>query len=309
MVTLKWLLFDFGRRDGQDQAARANSFVANVAFTRAHQKLIFAVSKAYFALGAARGRFAASSQALDAAATVEDAAVALRARGLATVVAVAQAQRQTAQARFRVAKAAGDERTAYANLIAAIGLAPDAHIDVADTSEQPLPPEPPVNLGAVVREALAHRPDVAAALGKVDAAEGALKSQRAAYYPTIALSAGVYQNMGALNTDGGPFYHVDKPGGSILLTLSLPLFDGGARGARVAIAQSEVAAARDSLEEVRSTAVAQVVSAYNDLKASLAEHAAAVALHAAATTAYAAAFDAYRQGVGTSTDVANEGAA
>ncbi len=60
---------------------------------------------------------------------------------------------------------------------------------------------------------------------------------------------------------------------------------------------------------MRSTAVAQVVSAYNDLKASLAEHAAAVALHAAATTAYAAAFDAYRQGVGTYTDVANEGAA
>ncbi len=114
-----------------------------VAFTRAHQKLIFAVSKAYFALGAARGRFAASSQALDAAATVEDEPLHLHAaRGLATVVAVAQAQRQTAQARFRVAKAAGDERTAYANLIAAIGLAPDAHIDVADTSEQPLPPSP-----------------------------------------------------------------------------------------------------------------------------------------------------------------------
>ncbi len=90
-----------------------------------------------------------------------------------------------------------------------------------------------MNLGAVVREALAHRPDVAAALGKVDAAEGALKSQRAAYYPTIALSAGVYQNMGALNTDGGPFYHVDKPGGSILLTLSLPFVRWGcARRAR-----------------------------------------------------------------------------
>src|SRR5262249_43988342 len=43
-LTLKWLLFDFGRRDGLDQTARANSFVANVAFTGAHQKLIFNVS-------------------------------------------------------------------------------------------------------------------------------------------------------------------------------------------------------------------------------------------------------------------------
>ena len=52
---LKWLLFDFGRRDAQLQAARADSFVANVAFTGAHQKLIFDVSQAYFDLGAARG--------------------------------------------------------------------------------------------------------------------------------------------------------------------------------------------------------------------------------------------------------------
>ena len=45
-LALKWLLFDFGRRDAQLQAARADSFVANVTFTGAHQKLIFEVSQA-----------------------------------------------------------------------------------------------------------------------------------------------------------------------------------------------------------------------------------------------------------------------
>src|SRR6202041_2134667 len=55
-VALKWLLFDFGRRDAQVQAARADSFVANVSFTGAHQKLVFDVSQAYFDLGAARGK-------------------------------------------------------------------------------------------------------------------------------------------------------------------------------------------------------------------------------------------------------------
>ncbi len=38
-LALKWLLFDFGRRAAQLQAARADSFVANVTFTGAHQKL------------------------------------------------------------------------------------------------------------------------------------------------------------------------------------------------------------------------------------------------------------------------------
>ncbi len=305
-VTLKWLLFDFGRRDGQEQAARANSFVANVGFTGAHQKLIFAVSRAYFSLGAARGRVTAAQQALKTAETVQDAAQSRRERGLTTVVVVAQAQRQTAQARLNLTKASGDERMAYANLVAAIGLAADTHIDIADTSEQALPAEPPQNLSALIQEALRSRPDVIAALGKIEAAEGEVKAKRADHYPTISLVGQVYQNMGSLSSDGSPYSSVNKPGGNVLLTLSVPLFDGGARSARDSVAQSQLSAARDKLAEVRDAAVQQVVSAYSDLRTSLASYAAAVTVREAAQTSYDAAFDAYLHGVGTYTDVASE---
>ena len=63
-LALKWLLFDFGRRDAALQGVRADAFVANVNFTSAHLKLIFAVSQAYFDLGAARGRLHAAKKAL-----------------------------------------------------------------------------------------------------------------------------------------------------------------------------------------------------------------------------------------------------
>jgi outer membrane protein len=305
-VALKWLLFDFGRREGQEQAARANSFVANVGFTGAHQKLIFAVSRAYFALGAACGRVTAAEQALKTADTVQDAAQSRRERGVATVVVVAQAQRQTAQARMNLTKASGDERTAYANLVAAIGLPADTHIDITDSSQQPLPAEPPENLSALVQDALRSRPDVIAALGKIEAAEGEVKTRRADHYPTISVIAQAYQNMGALSNDGSPYSSVNKPGGSVLLTLSVPLFDGGARSTRDSVAQSQVAAARDKLAEVRDTAVQQVVSAYSELRTGLAAYAAAVTVREAAQTSYDAAFDAYLHGVGTYTDVTNE---
>ena len=309
VVALKWLLFDFGRRAGQEQAARANSFAANVAFTGAHQKLVFVVSRAYFALGAARGRLSAARDALKTAETVQDAAESRRERGLTTVVVVAQAQRQTAQARLNLTRASGDESTAYANLVASIGLPADTRIDIADSSEKPLPAEPPENLSATIQDALANRPDVIAALGKIEAAEGTLKSQRAAYYPTIALSAQVYQNIGQLSTDGSPYYSVNKPGGNILLTLSWPLFDGGARGYRVEVARSGVSAARDKLAQARDAAVQQVVSAYSDLRTTLSAYAAAITLRQAAQTSYDATFDAYLNGVGTYTDVASEQAA
>jgi outer membrane protein len=306
VVALKWLLFDFGRREGQEHAARANSFSANVAFTGAHQRLVFVVSRGYFSLGAARGRLSAAKQALKNAETVQDAAQSRREHGMTTVVVVAQAQRQTAQARLNLTKANGDERTAYANLIAAIGVPADTKIDIADSSEQTLPGEPPENLSAVIKDALASRPDVIAALGKIEAAEATVRSRRADHYPTIALAAQVYQNMGALSTDGSPYYSVNKPGGSILLTLSIPLFDGGARNTRDAVAQSELSAARDKLAAVRDAAVQQVVSAYSDLWTSLAAYSASLTVRRAAQTAYDAAFDAYLNGVGTYTDVASE---
>lgn len=306
MLALKWLLFDFGRRDGLEQAARANSFVANVAFTGAHQKLIFTVSRAYFALGAARGRLTAARQALATADIVQDAAQSRRDNGVGTVVSLAQAQRQTAQARLNAIKAAGDERKAYTDLIASIGLDADTQLDVADSSQRALPAEPPERIEPVLQDALATRPDVIAALGKIDAAEGVLKTRRSAYYPEIALVAQAYQNFGSLSTDGSPYYNVNKPGGNILLTIKVPLFDGGARDSGTAIAQSEVAAARHKLEQVRDTAVQQVVSAYNDLKTSLAAYAAALVLRDAAQTAYDSAFDSYVHGVGSYTEVATE---
>jgi outer membrane protein len=305
-LALKWLLFDFGRRDAQLQGARADSFVANVTFTGAHQKLIFDVSQAYFALGAARGRLHAAEKSLNTALTTQDAATAKQNNGLATVVAVAQAQRQTAQTRYTLAAAEGAERNARANLIAALGVPAGAEIDVVDSAELPLPPAPADSVSRAVDQALAHRPDVIAALGKVDAAAAALKGERRSYYPQIELSGQAFQNIGSLNSDGGPYSHIDRPGQSIMLSFSVPLFDGGMRRSRISLADAKAREAQEQLAAARDSASQQVVRAYNGLLTSLAEYDAAKVLSQAAHTAYEAALRSYRQGIGTYTDLATE---
>jgi len=305
-LALKWLLFDFGRRDAQLQAARADSFVANVAFTGAHQKLIFEVSQAYFDLGAARGRLHAAQYAVSTAITTQDAAIAKQNNGLATVVAVAQAQRQTAQARYRLAAAEGTERTSRANLIAALGVPAATEIDVVDSAELPLPPAPADSIAKAVDQALAHRPDVIAALGKVDAAEAALKGERRSYYPVIEFSGQAFQNIGSLSSDGGPYSSINRPGQTVFLSFSIPLFDGGMRRSRISMADAKAREAQEQLASARDSAAQQVVRAYNGLVTSLAEFDAARALSQAAHTAYDAALRSYRQGVGTYTDLATE---
>ena len=305
-VAFKWLLFDFGRRDAALQGARADSFIANVSFTATHLKIIFAVSQAYFDLGAARGRLHAAQSALSTALTTQEAATAKQANGLATLVAVAQAQRQTAQARYSLAAAEGVQRTTQANLIAAIGIPAATDIDVIDSAEMPLPAKPADSISNVITQALTHRPDIMAALGKVDSAEAMLKGARRAYYPTVELAAKAFQNIGSLSSDGGPYSKVDRPGQSVFLSFSVPLFDGGERRNRISMADAKVREAHDELAAARDAVSQQVVRAYNALITSLAEYDAATAFRQAAHTAYEAALRSYRQGVGTYTDLATE---
>jgi outer membrane protein TolC len=186
-----------------------------------------------------------------------------------------------------------------------MGIAPSARAEVTDSSEQKLPASPARNVDQYVQDALANRPDIVAAFGKVRAAEATLSRARATYYPTIGLEAQVYQNVGGLSTQGSRYYTVNEPGANVLLKLSLPLFDGGAREARIAIARSEVEAAHGSLDQTRDTAVRQVTDAYDSLRTSFAEYSASLTLNNTAQTAYDASLDSYRHGVGTYTDIAN----
>ena len=305
MLTAKWLLFDFGQRDSTVEAAQATAFVADVAFTGAHEKLIFAVSKAYLAIGATRGRLHVAEQALKSAEIVEDAVASKRAHELATVVELAQAKRQTAQARFNLEHAKGADSAAYSALVASIGVAPDAPILVADSSEKPLPAAPSGEVDQLVRDALSARPDIVAAFGKLHAAEASLRGAEATYYPTIGLEAQAYQNLGGLSSDGSRYFTVNEPGASVLVKVSLPLFDGGARDARISAARSQVAEARHALDQSQDEATQQVTDAYDSLHTGFAEFEASLAVIQAAQTAYDAALDAYRHGVGTYTDLAN----
>ena len=304
-LTAKWLLFDFGQHEGAIDEAKANSFVANVAFTGVHEKLIYQVSRDYFALGAARGRLKVAKKALENALVVQDATEKKRNNGLATVVALHQAERETAQARFNLERSLGAERAAYTALMVDLGLPPSTQLQTADSSDLPLPPMPSGDVEQLIRDALASRPDMLAAWGKIRAAEASERGAKASYYPTVGLDTMVYENAGQLSSQGGPYSSVNLPGSSVLFKISVPLYDGGARDAKLALARSELNAAHSDLDRTRDAASKQVIDAYDAIKTGFAEYQAAVTLDVAAQTAYDSALEAYRHGVGTYTDLIN----
>lgn len=303
---MKWLLFDFGRRAGQEATARANQAAADGAYNGAQQRLVFSVTRAYFQYQSSREDLRAADQAVTAAQTIQDATDAQHRNGRATVVATAQAERQTALSKLNQVKANGAVRTAYASLLASIGLSADTQFTIGENADLAMPVLPGESIDHYVQQALAGRPDVHVAEERVKAAEGEVQSAHAAYHPTISFSGSYFQNIGSLSNDGGPYYSVNKPGGAVFLHFELPLFDGGSRSAHLSIAHSQVQEAQDQLDQVRDKVAQEVVKAYNDLRTSLEAYTEAQTFAHAARVAYEAALDAYQHGVGTYTDLAND---
>src|SRR5204862_35777 len=87
-LAVNYLLLDFGGRAAAVEAAGQLSIAGNVAFTAAHQQLIFNVARAYFTLAGADAAVRAARQGLADAQVVQQSAEGLFGRGLDTIVDV-----------------------------------------------------------------------------------------------------------------------------------------------------------------------------------------------------------------------------
>ena len=303
-LEMKWLLFDFGRRKGQVDQARHNADAAQSAVLGAQQKLIYDVSEAYFETTSAQGRVRAAQKALDAARLTEQAVQEQRNHGRATVVQMAEAQRQTAAMRLALTKASGAADTTFAGLVATVGLPPESHFEVAAPSDLATPDSlPPLN--TLIDEALESRPNILAAKDKVAASEAKVDTAKAAYRPTIGVSAQVFQNIGKISSDGSPYSSINRTGNAVFVSFEWPLSDGGARATNVSLAISEKSAAEDSLAAAKNVASQQVVQAYSNLRTSLDNRTQALAYTKASDVAYQATLASYRRGLSSSTDLMN----
>src|SRR3984957_10246980 len=84
-VSLQWLLFDFGERAAVVDAAKQVSVISNIAFTAAHQQLIYNVSLAFYSHAAAQARLVTATQSLKNARSVQAAAEDRYQHGFGTV--------------------------------------------------------------------------------------------------------------------------------------------------------------------------------------------------------------------------------
>lgn len=312
VLSLQWLLFDFGQREALVTVADQHTVIANIQFTQAHQRLIHAVSLAFLRHATARTRVDATTAAQADAKGLLAAAQARLQHGQGTVMDVAQARQQVAQAALAQVAAQGEQEEAYQLLLATIGISPLATLEIAGAPARPVSHVDEALLDDVVRSALQRRPDVLAAVAAQQAAGAGVRAARADFLPRLFVSASGSRSNGDMDISAVPSVGEQAPtvnlsshrwSSSLLLGVSVPLYSGGERSARLAQARNRAAMAADSLDRVKLDAVAEIVAAHSRLRTRLQATHAAQALLEASQLAHDAASAAYQRGVGSLTDV------
>lgn len=316
VLSLQWLLFDFGERTALVESADQGVIVAGIGFTAAHQQLIESVSLAYYALGAAQARLGVAQRSLANSRQVLDAADARQRQGVGTVIDVAQARQGVAQAELARVQAEGRARDQHHRLIAALGISSLTPLKVADAPTPELSAQVQAPIDRIVAEALARRPDVQAAHAALLASRAHAQAADAARKPKVFLAASASRSSGGTNiaalpaiaggAQEGPSLNLSGSGSGagVFVGMTMPLLDGGLRESAQRQAEQRIDIAQARLDRARQQAVQQIVVAQDALRSALATAEAAQALQATAALTHDAALDAYRHGVGTVTAVA-----
>jgi NodT family efflux transporter outer membrane factor (OMF) lipoprotein len=203
-------------------------------------------------------------------------------------VAAAREQAQAARQQADLARNA---------LAALLGKGPDRGLSIAPPAL--LKAQPAAVPDVLPSELLGHRPDVVAARWRVEAAGERIHGAKAAFYPTVNLSALVGLASGHLSdlfsSDAGLAF-----GGP---ALSLPIFDGGRLRSQLSKTDAEYDLAVADYDQTLVGAVHEVADAVVSTRALDAQLATANEGRASAQHAYDLSTARYRAGLGTQLDV------
>ncbi len=254
---LNQLITDFGRTYFLTTSARANALSAAQRVEVARQTLLFRVDQAYFAAQGAESLVAVANQTVSTNQVIVDRTHALAVSALKSSLDVSFAQVGLAQARLLQLQAEARLQESRAELSAALGLGrkTDFTLEPVDVG-----PAPPGEVGPLIADGWAHRPDLLAARDDRDAAVRFARAEHAANYPTITAQGGA--GVSPAREHGT----LTESYGAAGVNVSVPVFTGGLLTARAREATLRAQAAEKLLQNQETEAARDVYNAWIDAR-------------------------------------------
>lgn len=246
----------FGRLDAGVQASQADARAAQASLEQVHVSLSAEVALQYISLRSLQQRLAIAQRNLETQQQTLQITDWRVQAGLATSLVAEQARAAAEQTAAQVPQLQASLAQARHALAVLTGQAPAA-LDAALAAPQAVPQPSQALALDIPADTLRQRPDVRVAQERVQAALARVSQADAARYPSLRLSGSLglrALTLGAMG-DSASLVH------SLLGSVAVPLFDGGATQAQVQVQQAALEQARQAYQLAVLTALKEVEDA------------------------------------------------
>jgi TolC family type I secretion outer membrane protein len=295
-LTLSWLLFDFGGRSGSVGEAREALLAADWTHNATLQAVVLTVEQAYFGYLGTKALLAAQQTTFEEARTNLRAAEQRHNVGLATIADVLQAKTALSQAQLSLESTQGQLQTMRGALALSMGLPANVPYDLGLPADTAIPLGVTDSVDTLIERAVRERPDLAAQRAQVALARARVSVARSQALPSLSVGG---------NTGETQFLNTAIFGNSYTatVTLSIPVFSGGAQIYNIKAAAAAAEAALERARGFEQQVIFQVFNAYYALRTATQQVRTSTDLLASATQSEQVALGRYKAGAGSLLDL------
>jgi outer membrane protein len=293
-------LFDGFSNIASLHAAQLSGKASQLDVKRARETVVFTVASDYLALIQQREQLNVQRENLTAQTALEEQIQTYVDAGARTIADLYQQQANVAGSRLAIVEAEQASELAKVNLIDALQLDPRGAYEfeppaaeaIAAAGARPA-------LASLMDQALTQRSDLHAQEARLQAAEQDVRVARGGRWPAVSLSAGYGTSYNSVANTSFSDQLDERRGGSIGLSVSIPIFDRGSVRADTRRAEIQADNAQIAFDSARNDVGLQVRRAYVDFRSADEQLSAADAQQKAAALALEATQDRYSAGAAT----------
>lgn len=298
-VTSNVTLFNGFQNFSLLKQARFGESASAAEVARARQTTVFTVASNFLSLITLEEQQGVQQENLRAQQATLDQVQLLVTAGRRSIADLYQQQAAVASAQSAVVAARRSVELAKVDLIQTLQLDPGGNFDFLPPAVDSGVPAPRFTLDGLLASAFKERADLVAARTRVESANEALRTASANRWPAISMNLGYNSGYTSLTQESFRDQLNQRKGGSIGVSLSIPVFDRGI--SRVASQQASIALENAKLLSDRQTQTValEVRRAYLDYVAALDQINVTRAQQRAADLAHSAVQERYRVGAAT----------